>query len=415
MRKPRPQSIKKNTSNDGPVGRPDKTNPNQERKMKDTKANSVLNTMARWFVGLVFLFSSFVKGVDPLGTTYKIEDYMTAWNIGSLTFEWALPMAGVLAMVLIVLEFTVGVMLLTNSFKRLTAWTLTLMMAFFTVTTFIDALTNKVSDCGCFGDAVILTNWQTFWKNVILDVPTAWILLTRNIGRKRRTERDTLIAIFAIVLMVVFGVWNIKNEPCIDFRAWKVGNLMVEEPAEGEEFEIKSYLTYKNVKTGEVKEFESKDFMNYYNQPGFQEDWEFVDSRVEDPNMIKADGFSMLDLYGEDRAMEFVSSDQYVMIATIHHIGEVTEEGANALKRVRQMMLDNGIEMVLLTSALDEEVQAFEYENGLSDMLYFMADETAIKAMMRSNPGFVLLKDSKVMGKWHFSKAQKIMNYDFEN
>ena len=381
--------------------------------MKDDKINTVLNLVARWFVGLVFLFSSFVKGVDPLGTTYKIEDYMTAWNIGSLTFEWALPMAGTLAMILIVLEFLVGVMLITNSFKRLTAWTLAVMMVFFTVTTFVDALTNKVSDCGCFGDAVKLTNWQTFWKNVILDVPMAWILITRNVGRRKRTERDTLIAIGAVAVMVVFGVWNIKNEPCIDFRSWKVGNKMINEPQEGETFEVKSYLTYRNKSTEEVREFDSKEFMDYYNQPGFSEEWEFVDSRVVDPYLIKADGFSMLDLYGEDRAMEFVGSEDPVMICTVHHINDVDEAGARAMKMVREYTSENGVEMVLLTSALEEDVEAFLYENDMQDLLYFMADETAIKAMMRSNPGFVLLKDSEVMGKWHYNKAVKILEYEF--
>ena len=131
-------------------------------EIKDNKLNWTLNVAARLVVGLVFLFSSFVKGVDPLGTSYKITEYLTTWQFGSLTFEWMVPMATVLAMTLIVMEFTVGMMLLLGAFRRLSAWLLLLMMVFFTFTTLFDAITNEVTDCGCFGDAVKLTNWQTY-------------------------------------------------------------------------------------------------------------------------------------------------------------------------------------------------------------------------------------------------------------
>ena len=131
-------------------------------EIKDNKTNWVLNVAARVLVGAVFVFSGFVKGVDPLGTSYKITEYLTTWQFGSITFEWLVPMATVMAMTLIVLEFTVGMLLLFGSFRRLSAWLLMLMMVFFTCTTLFDAITNKVTDCGCFGDAVELTNWQTF-------------------------------------------------------------------------------------------------------------------------------------------------------------------------------------------------------------------------------------------------------------
>jgi uncharacterized membrane protein YphA (DoxX/SURF4 family) len=144
--------------------------------VKDTNLNYTLNVVCRWVVGIVFLFSSFVKGVDPMGTTFKVQEYMTAWSIGGMSFEWALPLAGLLSGALICAEFLVGVMLVTSAYRRLSAWLLAAMMLFFTVTTLVDAITNKVTDCGCFGDAIKLTNWQTFWKNVVLDVPTVWIV-----------------------------------------------------------------------------------------------------------------------------------------------------------------------------------------------------------------------------------------------
>lgn len=376
------------------------------------KTKNILCTISRWFVGLVFLFSSFVKGVDPMGTTYKIEDYMTAWSIGSFGFEWALPMASILSMVLITLEFTVGMMLIFNCFKRLTPWVLALMMCFFTVTTLIDAITNDVADCGCFGDAVKLTNWQTFFKNIVLDIPTLWLLF--NIRKeKRRTERDVLIMLFSMALIIIFGVYNIKNEPCIDFRPWKVGNQMIDRAEDGSAAAVKSYLVYKNIATGEVKEFENKDFMDFYNAtPNFNDEWEFVDSRVEDPNEIKADGFAMLDTEMEDHAQELINSEDYLLIVTIHHLDEVDEAGLRAIRFMYQYASENDMQMVVLSSALAEELQAFLYENNLADLEYYFADATAIKTILRSNPGFLLMKDAKVMGKWHYRNVYGINDFE---
>lgn len=189
--------------------------------IKDTKLNYSLNVVCRWAVGLVFLFSSFVKGVDPMGTMFKVQDYMSNWELFGMNFEWAHPLAGALAVALICAEFLVGVMLICNSFRVVAIWLLSLMMVFFTVTTFIDATTNLVDDCGCFGDAVKLTNWQTFWKNIVLDVPTVWLFLTRKMRLRRRFERDCIVVLLGLVLALVFCVYNIKHEPVIDFRPWK--------------------------------------------------------------------------------------------------------------------------------------------------------------------------------------------------
>lgn len=378
-------------------------------KINDNKLNWSLNVIARVFVGCVFLFSSFVKGVDPMGTAFKITEYLTTWSFGSLSFEWLVPMAPVFSMSLIVAEFTVGMMLIFGAFRRLSAWALVLMMLFFTCSTLYDAITNKVTDCGCFGDFVKLTNWQTFWKNVVLDVPAVWIFLTRNLRRKRRFERDSLITIFSIVLMVIFGMYNINNEPCIDFRAWKVGNQMM---PFGEQLEAKSYVTYRNKTTGEEMEFESKKLMDYWADTAWREAWEFVDSRVEDPYEIQADGFSMLGPDGDEYAKDIIGNPGYVMIATIHHLDEVDAEGIRAISRVHDFCLEKGVNFVLLCT-LDGDIEPFLYDNNLSEIIYYFADTKAIETMLRSNPGFVLMKDAKVEGKWHYKNSRKILNLEF--
>ena len=364
--------------------------------VKDTKLNYALNVICRWAVGLVFLFSSFVKGVDPMGTTFKVQEYMTAWSIGGLTFEWALPLAGVLSVALICAEFLVGVLLIFNAYRRLSAWLLVLMMLFFTVTTFMDALTNKVTDCGCFGDAVKLTNWQTFWKNIALDVPTVWIFLTRDLRRKRRFERDGVVFITAIALMLVFEMYNIKHEPVIDFRPWKIGNKMMDtDSTEG----MKSYVTYRNIESGETEEFESALLMEKMQDAQWAEQWEWESSRVVDPREIAAPGFSMMDLEGEDRATDLLPAEDGMLIVTVHHLQDVDKKGVGEVKRALRMAEESGMRIVMLTSALPEEVQAWLYENQIDGLDYLFADATAIETMMRGNPGFMYVKDATVIDK----------------
>ena len=376
-------------------------------KIKDTQLNYTLNVAARWFVGLVFLFSSFVKGVDPMGTTFKIQEYMTAWSLGGLTFEWALPLAGFLSVALICAEFLVGVLLITNAYRRLSAWLLVLMMAFFTVSTFVDALTNKVTDCGCFGDAVKLTNWQTFWKNVVLDVPAVWIFLTRNLRRKRRFERDGIVFIIALSAMLVFAIYNIKHEPIIDFRPWKIGNKMMDtESNEG----MKSYVTYRNTATGATEEFESALLMERMKDSVWASQWEWESSRVVDPREIAAPGFSMMDLEGEDRATDLLPAEDGMVIVTVHHLEKVDEQGVRQVKAMLRQAEDNGVRIVMLTSALPEEVQAWLYGNGITGLDYLFADATAIETMMRGNPGFMYVKDATVV-----DKTRKAMELKMEN
>lgn len=378
--------------------------------IKDNKTTWSLNVISRVIVGLVFLFSSFVKGVDPLGTSYKITEYMTTWSFFGISFEGFVPLATTLSVALIVLEFTVGSMLIFGSFRRLTAWMLALMMVFFTVSTFYDALTNEVTDCGCFGDAVKLTNWQTFGKNVVLDVFAVWIFLTMNLRRKKRTEHDVLVLVFSVVIMIIFALFNINNEPCIDFRAWKVGNRMMDMD---ESLEVKSYVTYRNTTTGETEEFLSSELVSKMSDPAWEQNWEWESSRVEDPHEIKADGFSMLDMNMEDHAHELIGSTDYLLIVTIHHLDKVEEKGVRAIQQALEMAEENGVQMVLLSSALPEDVESFLYTNKLDDMEFYFADVTAIETMARSNPGFVLMKEGRVMGKWHHRHVRALLDYQF--
>lgn len=374
--------------------------------MKDSNLKYTLNVIARWFVGLVFLYSSFVKGVDPMGTMFKVQEYMTAWSIGNITFEWALPMAGVLSVALICAEFIIGILLIFNAYRRLAAWGLAAMMLFFTVTTLVDALTNKVTDCGCFGDAIKLTNWQTFWKNIVLDVPTVWIVLTCNLRRKRRFERDAIVLIVALAAMLVFAMYNIKHEPVIDFRPWKIGNRMIEER------EAMNHMTMQNKETGETV---TVDYRNgeWDSVPAEYKDfsrWEILTSTSDEPFEIKADGFSMMDIEGNDHALELLPAEDGLIIITVHHLEDMDEDGVMSVTRAKAMAEENGIQIVMLTSALPEEMQAWLYQNNISGLDYLFADATAIETMMRGNPGFMYVKDAVVVDKTRKIRDLKISN-----
>jgi uncharacterized membrane protein YphA (DoxX/SURF4 family) len=375
-------------------------------KIKDTNLNYTLNVVSRWVVGLVFLFSSFVKGVDPMGTMFKVQDYMSNWELFGMSFTWAYPLAGTLAVALICAEFLVGVMLVFNAFRIFSAWLLALMMAFFTVTTFIDATTNLVDDCGCFGDAIKLTNWQTFWKNIALDVPTVWIVLTRWMRRKRRFERDSIVFIGALAVMLVFCIYNINHEPVIDFRPWKVGNQMVDMEQGSTP---QSYVTYKNTQTGEIMEMESAKLMDYMADTAWANTWEWTSSRVEMPE-IKAPGFSMFDMEGSDRALELITAEDGLVIVTIHHLEKIDAEDVEEIKTARTLADENGKEIVLLTSALPEDILIWMYENGIEDMDFYFADATAIETMMRGNPGFMYVENATVVDKGRVAGELKMEN-----
>ena len=265
-----------------------------------------LSTILRVIFGAVFMFSGFVKAVDPWGTAYKIEEYLSAFSMGWLSDKISfLPVT--VSVILCCAEFMVGVLMFFGFFRKVIKPVAVVFMAFFTVLTFIDALTNRVSDCGCFGDAVKFTNWETFWKNIVLDLVLAGIYLSeRKMSFASSRVNSKLLTVLFSLVILLFAIYNTVYEPVIDFRAWKIGNQMV---AVGDDrVPPVSFATYKNNATGEVKEFETEDLMEAYQKnPNFASEWTFVDSRVENTNTVAADGFSLQALgFEEDETMDII-------------------------------------------------------------------------------------------------------------
>ncbi len=375
-------------------------------EIKETKLSNTLNVVSRWIVGLVFLFSSFVKGVDPMGTMFKVEDYMTSWELFGSSFEWALPLAGFLAVALICAEFLVGVMLITNAFRVLSAWLLSAMMLFFTCSTFYDAMTDLVKDCGCFGDAIKLSNWETFWKNVVLDVFTVVIFLTRNHRKQRRMERDLIVVVLALVAMVVFCVYNIKHEPVIDFRPWKVGNKVV---TEQEELNV---IRYVNKQTGEPQELRYKTgewdtAWNAYSRDTMT--WRYDTMWHVPPFEVKADGFSMMDHENADHAVEMLTSEEGTLIITVYDLDAVDEQAAADMRKAVDMAMEKGFSAVVLSSDPDC-IPGWLIDHSMTDVEYYLTDATAIKTILRGNPGYLFVRGGVVVDKGREMGELKIEN-----
>ena len=375
-------------------------------EIKETKLSNTLNVVSRWIVGLVFLFSSFVKGVDPMGTMFKVEDYMTSWELFGSSFEWALPLAGFLAVALICAEFLVGVMLITNAFRVLSAWLLSAMMLFFTCSTFYDAMTDLVKDCGCFGDAIKLSNWETFWKNVVLDVFTVVIFLTRNHRKQRRMERDLIVVILALVAMVVFCVYNIKHEPVIDFRPWKVGNKVV---TEQEELNV---IRYVNKQSGEPQELRYKTgewdtAWNAYSRDTMT--WRYDTMWHVPPFEVKADGFSMMDHENADHAVEMLTSEEGTLIITVYDLDAVDEQAVADMRKAVDMAMEKGLMAVVLSSDPDR-IPGWLIDHSMTDVEYYLTDATAIKTILRGNPGYLFVRGGVVV-----DKGREIGELEIEN
>lgn len=353
--------------------------------------NSFQIVLSRILLGLLFIFSGFVKGVDPVGTMYRIEDYFIAFGT-----DWAMSLALPLSMVLNAWEFILGIILLFNIRIVVTRWLLLITMVFFTVITINDAFNNPVPDCGCFGDALIITNWQTLYKNLVINALLLIVFFTQHRVKdwfKLRTEM-VLLGVFLLGFLG-FEVYNIRHLPVLDFRNWKVGNRMAHENP----LPKKYYLTYKNTESGEEKEYLSPDYP--YDDSVWAATHEFVSQRVVDPNP------PLHELHAEDEAGNDMTASlignpdwQYLMIA--EDLDKTNLKRITTIREFIDQCNEEGIAFAVLTSSLPETVEAFKNEHQL-DADFFYADDITLKAMIRANPGLILLKDAVVTEKWHYN------------
>jgi len=351
----------------------------------------ILRIISRLIVGTVFIFSGFVKGLDPMGTMFKIEDYFIAYGT-----EWAMPLALTITILLCTAEFVIGVLLILNVRIKIVTWLLLIIMSGFTIMTFFDALYNPVPDCGCFGDALILTNWQTFYKNVVLMFFVLIILFTGKLSRPGLSlKTQNIIALCVVILFAGFSVYSYNRIPILDFREWKVGSDMAPDDA-GKSL---TYLIYSNSETGEQKEFLSNELP--WQDSVWMSQWEFVDIRIDDSGVIKSHELQIIDAEGNDQTEVFLENPDYQFLLTVFDLDKSNKKALSKASLLFEEVDKNGYSFIMLTNALQDDIENFRKEFQV-DFDIYNADDIVLKTMIRSNPGLMLLKDGKIINKWHY-------------
>ena len=351
----------------------------------------ILTQIGRILTGLLFVFSGFVKGIDPMGTAFKLEDYFTAFGAGFLE-NLALP----LAIILCLIEFVTGMMLLTGSFVRLASWMAALFMALFTPLTLVLAIFNPVSDCGCFGDAILLTNWQTFFKNIAITLLVVFVFIRRDDRTGTLSVRSGLIATLAFsFLFLLFMRYNLAYLPVIDFRPYKVGTnlpeaMSVPPDAEGDRYDIR--FIYE--KDGLKKEFTLKDY------PADDTTWKFVDQKsvlISRGYVPPIHDFTLVDGQGVDMTEQVTGSEGDVMLMIARKLDKSDRDGLMKGFDLGIALQQQGKKFYLVTATPSEEARSLT-----TAINTLFADEVTLKTVIRSNPGFVLLHNGTIVAEWSY-------------
>ncbi len=363
--------------------------------MGEKRSPYIFLHFSRLIAGIVFVYSGFVKGIDPLGSTYKFVDYFVAFNI-----EFMEPLALPLSVLLSSAEMLIGVMLLAGIHMIIASWAVLIFMGFFTVLTFIIALTDPVADCGCFGDAIILTNWETFYKNVVLMVFVVALFVRRKkfglFFHGRLWEWGAVIFFFLAILGI--SLYSYRNLPVIDYRPFSTGTDIVEKmsippDAPADEYEITLYYE----KDGEVRAFSVDEIPD--------SSWEWVRtestliSRGYEPPIT---GFHIESVReGIDYTYDILEDDGYAFLLISYNLDKASEKSINRINNIARWSAERNIRFAGLTASPVTQIENF---TGRTDAGYefYHSDEITLKTIIRSNPGLVLLKEGTILGKWHY-------------
>ncbi len=367
--------------------------------MKTNKTAHIIGSLCRSLLGITFIFSGFVKAVDPLGTVYKIEDYLMAFGGW---FTDLMPLAGTAAVALIALEWTLGVCMLFNVRTSITAW---LSLAFYLVMTPLTlwiALTNPVSDCGCFGDAIVLTNWQTFWKNVVL-----LILVIVLLGCKKYIPQllswwgELVVLLLALGASATIMAYSYTHLPPMDFRPYKVGNhipTLMEVPDGAPVDEYAITLIYE--KDGIEQEFTLE------NYPKGDSTWTFVDQQsvlIKKGYEPPIHDFEILTMNFEDITYDILESEEPITLITMYDLNKTNRTQAAKLMGIYHACMERGEQCYFLTGSGEEQIYAFGEEIGMDmetiESTFCTIDPVTLKTIVRANPGLFIVQNGTIMEK----------------
>jgi uncharacterized membrane protein YphA (DoxX/SURF4 family) len=368
----------------------------------------VLVWICRIAVGLLFIFSGLIKANDPLGFSYKLQEYFEVFHMMFLN-----PLALTAAITLCALEILLGFALLIGIRANAVAWGLLLLIIFFGFLTFYSAFFKVVQTCGCFGDAIPLTPWQSFSKDMVL------LALVLVIFAHRRTIMPLFnpsvgsgLFVAAVVFAFGFGLYTYNFLPVMDFLPYKVGANLLDEMktppgAKPDEFEITYQL--KNKQTGGTKTMTDKEYM----KTGIWKDanWQVVGN--PESRLVKA-GFApkirdlaIQDAQGVNYTQELLSNPFYNLVIVAYDLGHTDEQAIRRINALAVNLTDNyNIRTILLTSNSAPDATAFAKKNHLISEIYY-ADGVPLKTIVRSNPGILLMKGGTVIAKWHYHSLPK--------
>lgn len=362
--------------------------------MKTPVYKHILFHTAALIVGAVFVFSGFVKAIDPLGTVYKIQDYLEVMHLTFLN-----PLAIVASFALFTAEFVAGIMLISHINLRIGLWISTLLMVAMTPLTLWIAIADPVSDCGCFGDALVISNWATFWKNIVIDLLLLVMWLWYNQCYKRWLTKfpSWTISATVAVMIIGFGIHAINNLPIIDFRPYKIGTDIIEamqlpENAKPDVYET-SFVYSKN---GEEKTFALQD------APYNDSTWTFVSQNtklIEKGDEPPIHDFSITTPEGEDITYEILESGKRYYVVIMYDLAKTnTKSLANVDSLYVQALAENaGFIALTASSALIED---FKKQHGIKYQ-FALTDPIQLKTIVRANPGVMILEGSTVIDKFN--------------
>lgn len=369
----------------------------------------VLLWLSRILFGVIFIFSGFVKAIDPLGSTYKFQDYFLAFGT-----EWMFPLALPFSVLMSGLELVIGIAILLGLKTRFTAWGGLLFMAFFTPLTFYIALTDPVPDCGCFGDALIISNWDTFYKNIVILAAAIIIFIYRNKIRPLWSEKKDWYLLGASSLAVLgLSIYCLAYLPIIDFRPWKIGNDIRERLTPTEE-EGETFLIFENQQTGETAEYPASNYP--WNDAEWTAVWKYKDQRREITTpFIEAEitNFWIEDESGFDMTEFYLNDPGYLFLVVAYDLSRTnTRSFVNKINPLAEKAEAAGHTLIVLTAASFDNMESFRHEFQTA-FPFYQSDAIALKTIIRSNPGLLLLKDGMVIDKWPHRRIPAFENIKF--
>ncbi|NNK75031.1 MAG: DoxX family membrane protein [Maribacter sp.] len=359
-----------------------------------------LVAFSRIFVGVLFIISGFIKLNDPVGFSFKLEEYFSQ---GVLDLPFLMPYALGISLFVVVLEVLLGVMLLIGFRAKFTLWSLLLMIVFFTFLTFYSAYFNKVTDCGCFGDAVKLTPWESFTKDVVLLV----LILILFIGRKYVTpifgsNTKRVITAGSLVVCIAFAYHVLRHLPAIDFRPYKIGANITEgmKMPENAQKPVFEYAWKFNVKG------EEKVIVTYGDYPSVNGD--FIDvatTEIQKGYEPPIHDFT-IEQNGEDFAASLLQEPKLMMIIA-YDLRKSKYKVFPEFPEVITKAKNTGYKVIGMSASGPDQTNTLVKDFNLETPFYF-TDETTLKTIVRSNPGVLLLEQGTIKQKVHYNDLNEL-------